>query len=294
MRNKWVRVLLCTAFLRLMAYAQCGKDNRENPKAGIVVTDFTISGTQTISATELAGMTGELIGNCFNDDSDEMGERVRALFQNRGYFAVEVKSVKLKAEDPLAIPKPVTMEAEVAEGPKYRLGTITFVENRAFTAEQLRSEFPLKAGEVFERDKVATGLESLRKVYGKDGYVDMSAIPDTRFGSNATADLNLTIDEGPQYRLDKVEFVGKKEMISRLQVQWKLAAGSVYDATYLDQYLDENRDLLPEGFGRKDAQIATDCPKALVSVRLVVDPGEDASRSAPKDVPCEKTDDKAK
>jgi len=294
MRSQWIRVLLCMAFLSLMARAQCGKDHRENPKAGIVVTDFTISGTQTISATELAGMTGELIGNCFNDDSDEMGERVRALFQNRGYFAVEVKSVKLKAEDPLAIPKPVTMEAEVAEGPKYRLGTITFLENRAFTAEQLRSEFPLKAGEVFERDKVATGLESLRKVYGKDGYLDMSAIPDTRFGSNATADLNLTIDEGPQYKLDKVEVVGKKEMNSRLQVQWKLAAGSVYDATYLDQYLDENRDLLPEGFGRKDVQIATDCPKALVSVRLVIDPAEDTSRSVAKDVPCEKTDDKAK
>lgn len=294
MRNRWIRVFLCMAFLSVMAHAQCAKDHRENPKAGIVVTDFTISGTQTISATELAGMTGELIGNCFNDDSDEMGERVRALFQNRGYFAVEVKNVKLKAEDPLAIPKPVTMEAEVAEGPKYRLGTITFLENRAFTAERLRSEFPLKAGEVFERDKVATGLESLRKVYEKDGYLDMSAIPDTRFGSNATADLNLTIDEGPQYKLDRAEFVGKKEMTSRLQVQWKLAAGSVYDATYLDQYLDENRDLLPEGFGRKDVQIATDCPKALVSVRLVVDAAEDTSRSVPKDVPCEKSDDKTK
>jgi len=159
MRSQWVRLLVGLACLSLMARAQCGKDHRENKKGGILVTDVTITGTQTISATELAGMTGELTGDCFDDDSDEMGERVRALFQDRGYFAVDVKSVKFKAGDPLGIPKPVTVEADVAEGPKYKVGTVTFVKNRAFTAEQLRSEFPLKTGAVFERGKVARGLD---------------------------------------------------------------------------------------------------------------------------------------
>jgi Surface antigen variable number repeat len=294
MRNQWVRVLWGLAYLSVIPSAQCAKDNREDKKGGILVTDFTITGTQTVSATELARMTGELTGNCFNDDSEEMGERVRALFQNRGYFSVEVKSVKLKAGDPLGTPKPVTMEAEVAEGPKYKVGAITFVKNRAFTAERLRSEFPLKTGAVFERGKVASGIEGLRKVYARDGYLDYVGIPETTPGSNATMDLNLTVEEGPQYRLDKVEFVAKKETISRLQVQWKLAPGSVYDATYVDHYIETNREFLPEGFGRNDVQIATDCPKALVAVRLVVDPGEDASRSKPKDVPCEESHDKAK
>jgi outer membrane protein assembly factor BamA len=294
MRSQWVRVLCGLACLSVMARAQCAKDNREDNKGGILVTDFTIEGTQTVSATELARMTGELTGNCFNDDSDEMGERVRALFQDRGYFLVEVKSLKLEASDPLGTPKPVTMEAEVAEGPKYKVAAITFVKNRAFTAERLRSEFPLKTGAVFERGKVASGLESLRKLYGTNGYLDYTSIPESSPGSNATMGLTLDIEEGPQYRLDKVEFVGKKETISRLQVQWKLEQGSVYDVTYLDQYIDANRELLPGGFGRKDVQITKDCPKALVAVRLVVDPAEDASRSQPKDVPCEDTHDKGK
>ncbi len=121
MRSQWVRVLLGLACLSLMARAQCAKDNREDKKGGILVTDLAITGTQTVSATELAGMTGELSGNCFDDDSEELSYRVRALFQNRGYFAVEVKSVKLKARDPLGIPKPVTMEADVVEGPKYKV-----------------------------------------------------------------------------------------------------------------------------------------------------------------------------
>ena len=229
MRRQWVRVLCGWACLSLMAGAQCAKDNRENPKGGILVTDFTITGTQTVSATELARMTGELTGNCFNDDTDEIGERVRALFQNRGYFLVEVKSVKLKPGDPLGIPKPVTMEADVVEGPKFRLAEISFRGYHAFSGDQLRQQFPMKTGAVFEREKVAAGLESLRKFYGTHGYLDMAAIPETEPSSNAMMHLSLTFQEGPQYRLDKVEFVGKKEMISRLQVQWKLAAGTVYE-----------------------------------------------------------------
>src|SRR5260221_13671270 len=150
MRSQWVRVLCGLACLSLTARAQCAKDNREDKKGGILVTDFTITGTQTVSATELARMTGELTGNCFTDDSDEMGERVRALFQDRGYFLTEVKSVKLKAGDPLGIPKPVTMEAEVAEGPKYKVGAIKLVKNREFTAERLILEFTLKSGSEFE------------------------------------------------------------------------------------------------------------------------------------------------
>ncbi len=293
MRSYWVRAILGLACLSLMARAQCGKDRREDPKAGIIVTDFTITGTQTVSATELAGITGELTGSCFNDDSDEMGERVRALFQDRGYFMVEVKSVKLKAGDPLGNPKPVAMEADVTEGPKFRVGSINFVKNRAFTAELLRAQFPLKTGGVFERGKVASGLDSLRKLYGTHGYLDWMAIPETTPGSNAIMDLSVTIEEGPQYRLDKVEFVGKKETISRLQVQWKLAPGSVYDSSYLDKYIATNRDFLPQGFGRADVQTATDCPKALVQLRLVIDPKEDASRSPLKDVACEDTSEKA-
>lgn len=83
-------------------------------------------------------------------------------------------------------------------------------------------------------------------------------------------------------------------MVSRPQVQWKLAEGSVYDNTYLDQYIEANREFLPEGFSRKDVQIATDCPKALVELRLIVDAGEDTQRSQPKSVPCEDTHEKAK
>ena len=168
-----------------LLHAECVNDHRSNKKAGILITDFTITGTQTISATDLSRITSDTIGSCFDEDSDEMGERVRALFQDRGYFKAEVKSLRFKPRDPLGVPKPVTLEGEVSEGPLYKLGEVMFVENHAFSSEKLRQQFPLKMGDLFERDKVASGLVSLRKLYSTQGFLDFTAIPDTKVASNA-------------------------------------------------------------------------------------------------------------
>src|ERR1051326_3675196 len=169
-RGRSIPVLLAFLLCALFSLADCAQDHRSNKNAGILVTDFTITGTQAVSATEMARITSDLTGSCFDDDSEEMGERIRALFQDRGYFSVEVKHIGFKPGDPLGIPKPVTMEADVAEGPVYKLSEITFLDNHAFSAQRLRDVFPLKPGEVFERSKIAGGLESLRKLYVTKGY----------------------------------------------------------------------------------------------------------------------------
>ena len=274
------------------AVAQCAPDHRSNKSGGILLKDLNLVGTQTLSMDQLAGIAGELTGGCFDDDSDELQQRIRALFQDRGYFRVEVKSLQLKPQDPLAIPKPVVGEAEVAEGPRCKTGEIRFVKNHAFSAERLRREFPIKAGEWFTRGKVAAGLEALRKLYGTDGFLDYDAIPDTEFSSDGTVNLQISFEEGPQYHLQAVEILAKKELAAKLRLQWKLDAGSVYDHGYIARYIEENHDLLPEGFREDQVQVVRDCPRALVDVRIVIDPSEDTSRSAPKDVPCETKDKK--
>jgi len=271
---------------------QCAKDNRENKDAGILITDFTITGTQTISATDLARITNDMIGSCYNEDSEEIGERIRASFQQRGYFQAEVKSVKFKPRDPLGVPKPVALESDVSEGPQFRLGQVTFLKNHAFSSEKLRQQFPLKTNDVVEREKVAAGLESLRKLYATRGYLDYVSIPGTVFGSNATMNLSITIEEGPQYHMGKLDIVAEKEPAARLRMEWKLAEGDVYDATYIDKYLTAARDILPSNFSKSNVQTAQNCPEAVVQVRLLVDPDQDKSGEELKNIPCEEEKEK--
>src|SRR5579863_135095 len=117
--SRWI-LLLTLLFSASFLPAQCANDRRTNKNAGVLITDFTITGTQAISATDLARITSDMIGSCYDEDSDEMGERVRASFQDRGYFKVEVKSLRFKPRDPLGVPKPVALEGDVSEGPQYR------------------------------------------------------------------------------------------------------------------------------------------------------------------------------
>ena len=289
----WATLLLALLLCAAWSYADCAQDHRSNKNAGILVTDFTIGGTQTMSATELARITGNMIGSCFDDDPDELGERIRALFQDRGYFAVEVKHVGFKPGDPLAIPKPVTMDADVAEGPLYKLAEITFIDNHAISSGRLRQAFPLKKGSIFSRTKVASGIDALRRLYGSRGFLDYYAVVDSEPSSNATMSLKLSIQEGPQYHMGKLEIVAAKEAADRLRLQWKLAEGAVYEHTYLDKFIAANRDLLPSGFTRDSAQTGIDCPHALVDLKLIVDATEDKSPQ-PKSVACESTKDGTK
>lgn len=283
-------LFLPAAFLR----ADCVNDNRSNKRAGILVTDFTITGTQTVGATDLAKLTSDFIGSCYDDDSEELGERLRAAFQDRGYFAVEVKSLGIKPRDPLGTPKPVSVEAEVSEGVQYRLAQVTFVDAHAFSPAKLREQFPLQKGDLFERAKVASGLESLRKLYGTNGFLDSMAIPETKLASDGTANLNISIQEGPQYHMGKLDIVAADEVKLRLRAEWKLAEGDAYDHTYIDRYLEANRDLLPAGFSRANIITTQNCPDAVVEVRLIIDPAEEASHAELKNVPCKEHHDAAK
>ena len=279
-----------TAFLR----AECVNDHRSNKNAGILIADFTITGTQTISATELARITSDLIGSCFDKDSEELEERIRASFQDRGYVTAKVNSLGFKPRDPLGVPKPVTLEAEISDGPRYKFAEITFVENHVLSSDKLREQFPLKRGDLFERGKVASGLQSLRKLYGTQGFLDWTAVPEVEFASNTTANLNISIQEGPQYHMGKLDIVADKEVTARLRREWKVAEGDVYDQTYVDQYLEVNRDLLPAGFSRANVHRIQNCPDAVVEVRLIIDLAEDTSHAELKNVPCEEYHDVSK
>jgi len=140
-----IAAILCSTFLR----ADCEKDYRSNPNAGVLISDFTITGTRTLSSDVLGAMTRQLIGSCFNDDSDELGERVRALFQDRGYFAVEVKSIKIKPSDPLAVPKPAVLEGRGSRGnPLSSAGDQNQRESRFLSGKDSQAIFATQGGRI--------------------------------------------------------------------------------------------------------------------------------------------------
>jgi outer membrane protein insertion porin family len=152
---------------------------------------------------------------------DEDTERVRAEFQNRGYFKVLVQDPKTEIHDtghtgfhvPLLMKGPgkaVDISIAVEEGDRYRVGAITFKNNKAVSnVKALRSLFPIKDGDIFDRSKIAKGLENLRKAYGELGYINFTSIPNTSFDEQKKLVLlDIDVDEGKQFYVRRIEFSG--------------------------------------------------------------------------------------
>jgi outer membrane protein insertion porin family len=174
---------------------------------------------------------------------EEDTERVRAEFQNRGYFKVLVQDPKTEIRDTghkgLHVPlimkgqgKAVDINIPIEEGDRYRLGGVTFKNNKAIKdVKALRSLFPIKDGEIFSREKIAKGLESLRKAYGEYGYINFTSIPNTSFDEEKKlVFLEIDVDEGKQFYVRRIEFQGNtttRDKVIRREIV--LEEGQVYN-----------------------------------------------------------------
>jgi len=173
-------------------------------------------------------------------------ERVRAEYQNRGYFKVIVEDPKTDIKDtghagfhiPLlqkGLGKQVDISIPVEEGDRYRLGSITFKNNKAIRDQRaLRSLFPIKDGEIFSREKIAKGLENLRKAYGEYGYINFTSVPDTKFDDEKKlVNLEIDVDEGKQFYVRRIEFQGNtttRDKVIRREIA--LEEGQIYNSRY--------------------------------------------------------------
>ena len=175
---------------------------------------------------------------------EEDTERVRNEYQNRGYFKALVNDPKTQIHDtghkgthvPLlqsGAGKAVDITMPIEEGDRYTLGGITFKNNKAVqNLKALRAIFPIKDGDIFSKEKIGKGLENLRKAYGELGYINFTALPDTRFDDDKKLIfLDIDLDEGKQFYVRRIEFQGNtttRDKVIRREVA--LEEGNVYNS----------------------------------------------------------------
>ena len=172
---------------------------------------------------------------------DEDAERVRYFYQTKGYSKVLVDDPKTKIRDTKpGFPymfrhggKVVDILVPIQEGDRYRLGTIKFKGGTRITDTRvLRAQFPLKDGDIFNRESIAKGLENLRKAYGELGYINFSAVPETTFDEDKkTVSLDVDLDEGKQFFVRRIEFTGNTTTRDKvIRRELALEEGNVYNS----------------------------------------------------------------
>jgi outer membrane protein insertion porin family len=134
----------------------------------------------------------------------------------------------------------IAINVQVDEGSQYRLGTITFRHNEAISSVAvLRSLFPIRDGDVFSREKLATGLDNLRKAYGQLGYINFTSIPNTVVDNEeGLISLDIDVDEGKKFYVSSVKILGLDET-SQEEILQDFPAGQLYDQRLFELFLEK-------------------------------------------------------
>ena len=120
--------------------------------------------------------------------------------------------------------------------------------------------------------KLRDGLLSITKRYGRIGHVLAKATTTPRLDDSArTAVFAITVDEGPQFRMGSVQFIGLADAAAEtMKKRWMLATGAVYDTNYSDSfYRKEVSPRRPAGGKAPEMQMEIDRSAGVVNVRFL-------------------------
>jgi len=207
----------------------------------IVVQEIAFSGAPDLPTSEVrdlvAAANKETLEASLDSVTDDVVERTRAAWQDRGYFKAVVHGKARVLSSALSTQR-ISVEVHVDRGLRYRLGEINFKNNTKIAdLGLLRSVFPIQNGDVFSREKIAQGLEMLRRTYSESGYINFTAVPDTSFDNDARViSLLIDMDEGKQFHFGNIEIVGLDDAIRR-EVLKDAPIGQIYRPELLDQFL---------------------------------------------------------
>jgi len=159
-------------------------------------------------------------------DSSKLEEdksRIQNFYQEHGYFVARATDSSVQIVDfqphglkiPLIKPnkpgKRANISITIDEGLKYRLHGISFTGVKFFKTPEalMRPLFGMSEGDIFSTAKLRKGIENMRKLYGEFGFIDFVAEPgfepDTK---NGTVDMSLSVDEGKQFFVRRIDFSG--------------------------------------------------------------------------------------
>jgi outer membrane protein insertion porin family len=154
---------------------------------------------------------------------EEDKQRVQVFYQEHGYFTAKVtdSTVTMRQFGGEGFHLPLIHENKpgtraditifIEEGRKYHLNNITFSGVKFFrTPEALMTPlFQMAKGDVFSTAKLRKGIENMRKLYGDFGYINFVVEPSFEPIPNSDQiDLSLSVDEGNQFFVRRIDFSG--------------------------------------------------------------------------------------
>jgi outer membrane protein assembly factor BamA len=163
------------------------------------------------------------------------------LYRHLGYwraqFASAVPSVMTEATD--GCKEGVSLTIPVDEGLQYSWDKAEWTGNQVLSADQLTASLGLKTGDVADDRNIDKALRVVHREYAKKGYMAVRLNESVTFDdTNQRVTYRFTVSEGAQYRMGDLAIAGLSDEDSRrVKELWRLAPGSVFDQSYVDEFV---------------------------------------------------------
>ncbi|HEX5708491.1 MAG TPA: outer membrane protein assembly factor BamA [Pyrinomonadaceae bacterium] len=168
----------------------------------------------------------------------------------------------------------------VNEGKIFRVGTVKVEGNSILSEEVIAAVIGLKTGDVANGQRLGKALqEDLKRLYGRAGFIQYEYDVNPEFKDSPSnpnegiADFQITITEGKQFTLRRLEFVGNtftRDNVLRREVL--LNEGDIYDQSLLEfSVLKLNQTGYFDPIDEKtDVDLRTDEEQGLVDTNIKV------------------------
>lgn len=188
----------------------------------------------------------------------DLRKNVQAYMFSKGYFQARIGDPQVEGLGykrtglpllsqfpiPLVTSKDDTLRiiVPVSEGKIFRVGELKVEGNSIFSEQQILAGVGLKKGEIADGKRLQEAVyEELKKAYGSQGFVLYEAEFEPTFRDNPSndkegiVDITITIVEGKQFRLRRLEFAGNtftRDKILRREVL--INEGDIYNQRLLE------------------------------------------------------------
>jgi outer membrane protein insertion porin family len=226
-----------------------------------------------------------------SDVLDEFKKRKVGLSIQSQYDPVVIKRAEVVLQDMLSAhgkmfatvrartrnipPNSVALTFIVVEGPKVKMGKVSFTGNTVFSGHRLERamKYSRPSGappwfywfhKTYDKERIQADLENIRELYRENGYFFALAkepatkMVDTKrrwpfffwsWGHGKRVDMNIPVEEGDQYRLGKFTIRGNKLFKQeQLAPILQLKTGDVFNLSKVRKSI-ENYTKLYGGFG---------------------------------------------
>lgn len=209
---------------------------------------------------------------------DQDVQRIRDIYSRAGRAAANVRGEISQQADGR-----VDVTFRIDEGGKTGVASINFVGNSAYGASRLKGVMAttesnflsfLQSSDVYDPERIAADLESIRRFYLKNGYADFRVV-------NSSAELDaarngyvitIVVEEGPRYSVASVDVDSRIADVNSDELRREVItrAGQTYNAQDVEKSVDGiNRAVARRGYAFAQVRPRGERDPATQSVRIV-------------------------